>query len=159
MSDSFLRLFLAYKYVLACVMNFISDSYAVSLYPRATFVHKKSASSYLISHGPAPNPVLAKYRARGFTYVRPGKTYNELFEPFKRRRVGDKYCWMISLKPFDDHDDDFNPLLANTWSLIDNMRRPGFWMDCGIMRSLYLQESYCVTSRLLSSLCPDTSLW
>ncbi len=39
-----------------CVMNFISDSFAVSLYPLATFVHKRSASSYLMARIPAPQP-------------------------------------------------------------------------------------------------------
>ncbi len=141
-------------------MNFISDSFAVSLYPLATFIHKRSASSYLMARIPAPNPTLAKYRNRGFRYIRPGSAqYDRLFEPYKCRRVGDKHCWTVKLNSNAGNEDFYYPILANTWRLVDNTGRGGFWMDCGLLRSAFLEERYCVSSSLLSSLCSNSTMW
>ncbi|KAK0231884.1 hypothetical protein EDD85DRAFT_744641, partial [Armillaria nabsnona] len=80
-----------------CVMNFITDSHAFSLYPVATFIHHKAANSYLMATTTIPHPAIKKYTKRGFKYICSGDEYEELFHPYVNRRVGDKFTWIVDL--------------------------------------------------------------
>ncbi len=100
--------------VAACVMNFISYYYAVSLYPKATFLLKRSVYSYDISSNGDMGPV-NKYKSRGYTYEEKDvHHYPELYFPKINRRVGDRHLWLIGMRPEDEPERE-NPLMANTW--------------------------------------------
>lgn len=138
-------------------MNFITESHAFALYPVATFLHHKSANSYLTDRPIVIHPGIEKYTKRGFEYIRSGDEYEEMFHPYVNRRVGDKHSWTVNLDPNHSRDDDdlYHPAMANTWRLVDTTPSGGFWMDAGLMRSSVLDESYCICSNFLPTICPD----
>ncbi len=80
-----------------------------------------------------------------------------MFHPYVNRQVGDKYTWIVDLN--DEHrtedDEMYYPVMANTWRLIDATGTGGFWLDTGLLRSSVLDESYCICSNFIPTICPD----
>ncbi|KAK0435002.1 uncharacterized protein EV420DRAFT_1282049 [Desarmillaria tabescens] len=113
-----------------CVMNFISDCYAVSLYLDATFVYHVALANYRMTH----------INDSGWKYVTRRKCAHTLDYRSVVRRVGDEFCWVVDL--WDDVEDHHN-LQCNTWTLSytceDHIR-----FDFGVMQSLLFNLSYCV---------------
>ncbi len=138
-------------------MNFITDLHAFSLYPVATFIHHKAANSHLTASTTTIHPAIEKYTKRGFEYIRSGDEYEELFQPYVNRRVGDKYTWIVDLNPNTEDDELYFPVMANTWRLIDMTTSGGFWLDAGLLRSSMLDESYSMCSNFLPTICPDAA--
>ncbi|KAK0493763.1 hypothetical protein EDD18DRAFT_1107751 [Armillaria luteobubalina] len=140
-----------------CVMNFIMYGHAVSLYPKATFLKKRSAYSYNIKSSVDMSPV-DKYKAQGIIYEdnNVNNSY-KLYYPGINWRIGDDYSWMIDLRP-EDGSDRVNPLIANTWRIMGCDEISGFWIDAGIMHAGRLDESYTIASTAVYLIYPDTEM-
>jgi hypothetical protein len=100
----------------ACVMNVITHDTAYSIYPRATFIKRRSLvcnrlESSLEGH--------AKYEWCGWIqvpYLNAGGN-DDPSSSFARgpRRLGDRRCWTITLLPTVDLDNNY--MDSNTWNL------------------------------------------
>ncbi|KAI0689529.1 hypothetical protein C8T65DRAFT_746138 [Cerioporus squamosus] len=79
------------------VMNYLTGKYAVSLFPRTTFIHRATLVCQDITRQAAVQRAwMDKYRARGFsvvgaTHELPDTTEGQVW----KRRVGDKLCWVL----------------------------------------------------------------
>ncbi|PBK91213.1 hypothetical protein ARMGADRAFT_1081997 [Armillaria gallica] len=138
-----------------CVMNFILYGYAISLYPKATFMSKRSAHSYNISSNGDMGTV-NKYKAHGFIYEEKDVTQSpELYFPRINHRIGDDFSWMIDMRPEDGPERE-NPLTMNMWRMMGCNTIDGFWIDAGIMHAGRLDESYSIASTVIYLVYPDT---
>jgi hypothetical protein len=112
----------------ACVMNVITHNKAYSIYPRATFIERRS-----LVYNRSENSLegRSKYEQRGWTQIPflEAHDYDNPFSSFARgsRRIGDSKCWTIDLYPtvttFQDYMD------SNTWYLHYIKPSMGFGMD------------------------------
>ncbi|KAI9069262.1 hypothetical protein FKP32DRAFT_1543823, partial [Trametes sanguinea] len=82
------------------VMNYMTGKYAVSLFPRTTFVERTSLICQDITRNAKTHRSwIKKYRNRGFKVIGAGETIPYTFEVrYWQRRVGDFLTWVM---PFD----------------------------------------------------------
>ncbi|KAK0452790.1 uncharacterized protein EV420DRAFT_1273623 [Desarmillaria tabescens] len=99
-----------------CVMNFIMSTHAYSLYPLATLQRKFAVNSFFTKRLIGDHLAIVKYKEHGFTYIPTGEDYEVMFQPYKCRRVGDKFTLTVSLNMEKEEDGDlFHPEMANMW--------------------------------------------
>jgi hypothetical protein len=100
----------------ACVMNVITHDTAYSIYPRATFIERRSL---VCKRLPSSIDGRAKYEQRGWMQL-PYLTADDYDNPsssFARgtRRLGDRKCWTITLLPILTLQKSY--IDSNTWNL------------------------------------------
>ncbi|KAF9256090.1 hypothetical protein L218DRAFT_839995, partial [Marasmius fiardii PR-910] len=89
------------------VMNIISHSHAVSLYPRVTFCDRVGARNAL-RRTELPVETVEKYKKRGFDIVQRVDAVTALAGRYSAmrssdfRRPGDRFCWTVPLEPVAD---------------------------------------------------------
>lgn len=112
----------------ACVMNVITHNKAYSIYPRATFIERRS-----LVYNRSENSLegRSKYEQRGWIQIPflEAHDYNNPFSSFARgsRRIGDNKCWTINLYPTINTSQDF--MDSNTWYLHYIKPSMGLGMD------------------------------
>ena len=89
------------EYIIAAgVMNYITGTYAVSLFPVTTLVHRRMVSCQdVLSAYPLQQPWVVKYQKRGFkihTAQDPILLHPEMLQ--MERTVGDRFTWVL---PFE----------------------------------------------------------
>ncbi|KAI0683362.1 hypothetical protein C8T65DRAFT_595192, partial [Cerioporus squamosus] len=79
------------------VMNYLTGNYAVSLFPRTTFLRQETLVCLDITHNkPAHRAWMEKYRARGYTVLTAESCLPSLPElDHWERSVGDKMSWVL----------------------------------------------------------------
>ncbi|KAF9034346.1 hypothetical protein BJ165DRAFT_676617 [Panaeolus papilionaceus] len=150
-----------------CVMNFITHEKAYSLYPWGTFeerwslIHRRD--NY---HHPTPD-VIAKYARRGWAMlsrVPPHSDQHLKFVAEKRRLVGDRYCWTITLdhaRPDSDTDSSAGAITviwgkptmslveANSWMLAPQQPTNYAKFSCFYLTSANLKFRYIVADDVM----------
>ena len=97
-------------------MNIITHDKAYSIYPRATFIERRS-----LVYNRSENSFegRSKYESRGWIQLPylEAYDYDNPFSSFARgsRRLGDRKCWTINLLPTIDSHKDY--MDSNTWFL------------------------------------------
>ena len=77
-------------------MNYLAPTYAVSLFPRTTFVDGAMLICQDTSRDPSHERWKCKYRKRGFSVLGAGDRIPASRElQAWERRVGDKFTWII----------------------------------------------------------------
>lgn len=110
-------------------MNVITHNKAYSIYPRATFIERRSLVYNRSENSLEGRP---KYEQRGWIQIPflEAHDYNNPFSSFARgsRRIGDNKCWTIDLYPtIINMSQDF--MDSNTWYLHYIKPSMGLGMD------------------------------
>jgi hypothetical protein len=108
-------------------MNYFTSTEAVSIFPRTTFVHRKSYNNISVfdSNGQY-HPWIDKYVRRGFSFVESGSPVCASSPRIGSRSILDDDCWVISfntigavrckfssIRYFDEGENsgkDYNPI-------------------------------------------------
>ena len=81
-------------------MNMLTQTHAISLFPRTTFMHEETYSCRDLSSYPEWNaPWMDKYRKRGFdVFVASDKLPRRAELAVWKRKVGDTLTWVLPYK-------------------------------------------------------------
>jgi hypothetical protein len=97
-------------------MNIITHDKAYSIFPRATFIERRSL---LYNRKQSSPDGLAKYKWHGWIQLPylEAADYDNRSSSFARgpRRLGDSKCWTITLRPTVNSQNDY--MDSNTWNL------------------------------------------
>ncbi|KAL0568171.1 hypothetical protein V5O48_013821 [Marasmius crinis-equi] len=148
----------------AVVMNLISYSHAISLYPRSTFIDRTSLQMRPVDFSNPDSTELArrKYTQRGWRMIRAitaAKSLRSDTHMF-HRHVGDRWCWTVPLLPVSS--DEFvqgelalgrpEMILMHSWKLdFDStwsdvsVEKRGFWVPASD-----LKQKYCFSEETLA---------
>ncbi|TRM55311.1 hypothetical protein BD626DRAFT_578468 [Schizophyllum amplum] len=104
------------------VMNMITHSSAISLYPRETFLNKRSLRISRNSTALSARLALQKYRARGFQVLEDLEVTDasDCEQEFgaSYRYIGDDFTWAMSLSRDRPWVDRTQPVMWQSWRLI-----------------------------------------
>ncbi|KAL0056852.1 hypothetical protein AAF712_016535 [Marasmius tenuissimus] len=154
------------------VMNLISYSHAISLYPQSTFRDRVS-----LLNSPSPREVgtrnytdaIKKYEKRGWKMINSGSGCNALSRHSDLnmflRRVGDRHCWTIPLDPVNDFVME-GPLqlgrsessFKQSWRLIYASGRASLREGTSLLDVGVLKRSYCLEPETAAAI-RRTSFW
>jgi len=100
------------------MMNIITHKKAYSIYPRATFIERRSLANIYRDGSHSDEEALTKYRERGWKQLR-HLYVNDYANPtssFRKgiRALGDRQCWSINLQPSINTEEDY--MESNTWN-------------------------------------------
>ncbi|KAK1230340.1 hypothetical protein PQX77_006571 [Marasmius sp. AFHP31] len=155
------------------VMNLISYSHAISLYPQSTFRDRVS-----LLNSPSTEEVgtrnytdaIKKYQKRGWKMIDSGSGCNVLSRHSDLnmfvRRVGDRQCWTIPLDPVTDFVTEgplqlgrSESLFEQSWRLMySSSGRASLREGISLLEVRVLGRSYCV-ERETAAAIRQTSIW
>ncbi|KAF9011197.1 hypothetical protein BDQ17DRAFT_1272684 [Cyathus striatus] len=141
-----------------CVMNFFTHDRAYSLYPKATFISRKTVG--VKARSKREKDGLKKYASRGWEVITQEcqirrSELKGLFFLNKERHPRDEYCWQV---PFSIEDIEprylcqHNPALYNSWV----MERP---LKTNDYSDYIMSSSYVLKHRALSNTYRVESRW
>ncbi|KAK0246512.1 hypothetical protein EDD85DRAFT_758646, partial [Armillaria nabsnona] len=106
------------------MMNIITWSHAICLYPYSSFEMRLSLQSSLACYKSKQSIIRQKYTLRGFTITdNPGyflgiAEYNQ-----RLRYIGDKFSWVLPLMHLPGRSKYIGDISANSWQIIPRARR------------------------------------
>ncbi|ESK89567.1 hypothetical protein Moror_8700 [Moniliophthora roreri MCA 2997] len=141
------------------VLNIVSYSYAISLYPRSTLLDRVALKLHVRTTKAAE--ACEKYEKRGWTMITSvdaatAVSRNSDLNMFVRH-LNDRFCWRIPLDPVDDFVPGISRLgdgvleLLQSWKL-DFIDWKKTCMDHGEISGKHLMQSYCVCEEALTML-------